>query len=695
MLKRGMGKMGRAWVVAAMLASLMVRSEAAVIGQEIVTLRAVGPHLSDRAVGYIAQNAKPLEPDVRTADDLQGRTPRQVITKLCGTLREAYYTAFLAANSLKSLPPDSPLGEKAKSIVWPACLYVQTFADGLRTPVKDKESPSLIYSRLTGGGGSQAVLSRFFKASASTLKVVQPDQVLRASHVTAPVSFRPKEGDAASFVSGLTKTLNISAEALPASVVRQIDPLQGQIVMGYPEDSGVVASADKKCKIRSDPPFDATTVATAYQFELDRRSTMLAPPPLGQAGVAIVDNGFNGANPLTNPKDPFANSPFLKAFFQYNEYSTVAQKLEFPEEVWPINFSNDVPTTPISGHGTHVTGIVLGGPAFTNFRSKWLADKKDSWLLISELNVAKGSDRLMRGTQGYLQSALNLADQRWIVNLSIAYDGRASPDVIAAYERLFRAGPNSVFVVAAGNNRKDVSNDLVVPAAFGGGSAENVITVAALDGDGTIAPVSNHGATAVDLAAPGCEILSWIDNVSAPVRLSGTSQAAPFVTFTAALLRSLNMNATAQEIKVRIIASADLLENASDRELLAYKVKLNIPKALLWSDDYLENTEDGGGVFLGELKDISGLRCTGSTTAERALRDFVSLKRSKDGAAFIFTGRGVNKVFAPPCSLAANLSGGISFSAKYQIKDGRIEPIQRDIQVDWSKVGELIRKSRG
>jgi hypothetical protein len=695
LLTVGVRKVGSVTIAATLLAILMPSSEAGDTNSEIVTLRATGPQVNDLSISYIARNAKPVALDASTARALERQTPRQVITKLCGSLREAYYSAFLAANSLQSLPRDEPLGIQAASLVWPACLYVEVFPGGLKTPVKANESPSLIYSRLTGGGGSQAVLSRFFDASASTLKVVQPNQVLLAAHATAPVSFSPISGDAASFIDGLAKTINASAETLPISVVRQIAPLQGQIVTGYPEDSGLVASSNKKCKVRSDPPFDVAMVATAYQFELEKRKTMQAPPPIGQAYVAVVDNGFYGADPVTNPSEPFANSPFSKAFFEYNAHSVVAQKIEFSEDVWPINFSNDVPATTTSGHGTHVTGVVLGGPPFVGFRTKWLAEKNDPWLQISELNVAKGSDQLIRGTQNYLQSVLNLADKRWIVNLSIAYDGATSPDIRAAYERLFRAGVNSLFVVAAGNEHKNVSNYLVYPAAFGGGSSDNVVTVAALDGDGTIAPFSNHGEAAVDIAAPGCEILSWIDNVSEPVRISGTSQAAPFVTFTAALLRSINMNLTAQDIKERIIASADLLENESDRALLAYKVKLNIPKALLWSDDYLKNTENGEEVFLGEIKGMSGLRCSGFKEEERALADFVSLKRSRDGTAYIFTGRSVNKVFAQPCSLATDLSGGLIFTVKHQIKDGHIEPIEREIQIDWSKVGELIRKSRG
>ncbi|CAN7751099.1 S8 family serine peptidase [Variovorax sp. LjRoot175] len=526
----------------------------------LITLRAVGPHLADAKIRYIAFNAKPTRLDESVTGRLAQRTPEQVITTLCGSVRSAYYTAFLEANNLTALAPNEPLGDKAQTLVWPACLYVKTAAGGLPTTVKSGETASEIYSRLTGGGGSPAAVSRFFNKSASNLKLVRPDQVLSAAHVTAPVTFAPKRGDAASFVDGLARAGRTQGAELQAAVLREIEPFHGRIVVGIAADTpGSVASATVRCRARSDPPFDAAATAAAYRFASQRRDASHPSLSATRADVAVVDNGFFGANPRTNPAQPFKDSPFSQKYFALDDRSTIARKMEFQlGDVWPINFSNDIEPTAISGHGTHVTGVILGGPAFAEFRS---ASDANPWALVSEFNVAKGSDQLTRGSQTVLQSVLSLVNVSWIVNLSVAYDGKTNKDIASAFARLFRAGeePN-LFVVAAGNSGEDVSNTLVYPAAYGGPTAENVITVAALDGDGGLAPFSNYGARAVDIAAPGCEIESWIANTHELTRLSGTSQAAPWVTFTAALLRSLDKASSAQELKVRVIASADLLD---------------------------------------------------------------------------------------------------------------------------------------
>ena len=50
----------------------------------------------------------------------------------------------------------------------------------------------------------------------------------------------------------------------------------------------------------------------------------------------------------------------------------------------------------------------------------------------------------------------------------------------------------------------------------------------------------------------------------------------PIVTFAASLLRSLDKELTASEIKIRIAASGDLLEEDEDRADITYGVALDI-----------------------------------------------------------------------------------------------------------------------
>ena len=86
------------------------------------------------------------------------------------------------------------------------------------------------------------------------------------------------------------------------------------------------------------------------------------------------------------------------------------------------------------------------------------------------------------------------------------------------------------------------------------------------------------------IAAPGLEIESTVGG-NQTLGLSGTSQAAPYVAFTAALLRSLGVKEPG-DIKDRIIASADFAPTLKNKVFSSGK--LNIAKAISIKDDIIE-----------------------------------------------------------------------------------------------------------
>jgi subtilisin family serine protease len=90
-------------------------------------------------------------------------------------------------------------------------------------------------------------------------------------------------------------------------------------------------------------------------------------------------------------------------------------------------------------------------------------------------------------------------------------------------------------------------------------SYDSVISVAALDADGTLSSFSNYGTKNVDLGAPGNGIHSTFPvSVSVPLGyalLGGTSMATPHVTGGAALYASTHPTATAENIKDAILQS--------------------------------------------------------------------------------------------------------------------------------------------
>lgn len=116
---------------------------------------------------------------------------------------------------------------------------------------------------------------------------------------------------------------------------------------------------------------------------------------------------------------------------------------------------------------------------------------------------------------------------------------------------------NILFVAAAGNETSD--ND-VYPAYPASYDLPNVLAVAATDRNDQLAYFSNWGATSVDVAAPGVDILSTVPG-NGYQYYSGTSMATPHVSGLAALLLSLDDSCGTAKVKETIINNVDPLPN--------------------------------------------------------------------------------------------------------------------------------------
>lgn len=209
-----------------------------------------------------------------------------------------------------------------------------------------------------------------------------------------------------------------------------------------------------------------------------------------------------------------------------------------------------------SWHGTHVSGIIAaetnnnlgiagiaGGVKILPVRTfgkcgGLLSDTIDSIRWAAGLEVK--------------DAPVNIYPAK-IINLSFGGPGRCEPILQEAITEVIKKG--AIVVVAAGNDAVDVDN--IAPANCAG-----VITVAANDRKGGLAPYSNFGSK-IGITAPGGTlthpadsngILSAVnEGMTSPTMdtygfYSGTSMAAPHVTGVVALMRSVAPNLTGKQV---------------------------------------------------------------------------------------------------------------------------------------------------
>lgn len=151
------------------------------------------------------------------------------------------------------------------------------------------------------------------------------------------------------------------------------------------------------------------------------------------------------------------------------------------------------------GHGTHVAGTI---GAEGNNRSGTTGVTWDVSIMPLRVLNASGS-----GSAADVAAALTYAARAGasVVNASLSGPGRSQ-----ALESAITAAPNTLFVVAAGN---EAANNDTTPSYPCNYPQPNVLCVAATGRDDRLASFSNHGATSVDIAAPGTRILSTVPAV--------------------------------------------------------------------------------------------------------------------------------------------------------------------------------------
>ena len=125
------------------------------------------------------------------------------------------------------------------------------------------------------------------------------------------------------------------------------------------------------------------------------------------------------------------------------------------------------------------------------------------------------------------------------------------------------AASEALHVIAAGNSNYDNDKRDNFPSNY---DLDNIVAVAATNHNDEKASFSQYGATKVDVAAPGRNILStWPQKLGKDYNtISGTSMATPNVSGGAGLLMSQYPEMSNEEIKARLIHGSDRVDALTD-----------------------------------------------------------------------------------------------------------------------------------
>jgi subtilisin family serine protease len=222
------------------------------------------------------------------------------------------------------------------------------------------------------------------------------------------------------------------------------------------------------------------------------------------------------------------------------------------------------------GHGTHVAGTIAGvGNNSTGVSGV-------SW--NSKILVCKFIDGNGEGTDADAIACFDyiVALKQRGVNIRVSNNSWGSTDGPApalqgAIDAAGAAGILNVF--AAGNDGTD--NDAIqhYPSNL---PSPSIMAVAASDEADGRASFSNYGATQVDIAAPGNNIISTYPQGGYAIS-SGTSMAAPHVAGAAALLAGLDPSLTVDALKTLLMDSVDVRTEWED--LVVSGGRLNVYRA--------------------------------------------------------------------------------------------------------------------
>jgi len=377
--------------------------------------------------------------------------------------------------------------------------------------------------------------------------------------------------------SGQPGNMRVAAPALPGARIKATMPKLGWQLIQLPEGMTVAAALDyysslpnvaytepnyriRLFKTPNDPRFPLLwglkTIHAADAWDQTTGSTNII--------VALLDTGVDynhpdlAANIWTNPGEIPGNG------FDDDGNGYVDDVHGFNV----LNHSGDVLDD--DGHGTHVAGTIgaIGNNALGVAGINWSVK-----LLPVKLFSADDSGGTAGAVEGY-EYLLTLKSRG--VNIRVVNNSWGGPTPSHALFEAMRAAEAAgiLSVCAAGNDHHNADYRPEYPAGL---DCETLISVAACTSDDGVAPYSNYGSLAVDLAAPGDEVWSTYPG-GYYAEFSGTSMATPHVAGAAALLLAQNSSLTPVNLKALLVTTVDPLPQWQGR--VRSGGRLNVGKAM-------------------------------------------------------------------------------------------------------------------
>jgi hypothetical protein len=231
----------------------------------------------------------------------------------------------------------------------------------------------------------------------------------------------------------------------------------------------------------------------------------------------------------------------------------------YVDDIYGIDtFNNDSDPMDDHNHGTHVSGTIgaVGnngiGVAGINWNVRIMALK-----FISSNGYGYTSDAIE-----CLEYAI-MMKQNYGQNIKITSNSWGGKGYSKALrDAIQEAGDADIlFIAAAGNDGSDNDTERFYPSSY---DPANIISVAATDHNDKLASFSNWGLAAVDVAAPGVNILSSTLN-NGYEYFSGTSMATPHVAGLAAMILAKHPEYSYTQVKENIFTSADPIAGLDGR----------------------------------------------------------------------------------------------------------------------------------